>query len=63
MSVRRPRQRDLFESDQTLPEMLPDQRGKVMVLLQALLLEAAVGRAIDQNATTSEEAGDDEDRA
>ena len=40
-----------------------DQRGKVMVLLQALLLEAAVERAIDQDATTNEEAGDDEDRA
>jgi hypothetical protein len=63
MSVRRPHQRDLFESDQTLPEMLPDQRGKVMVLLQAFLLEAAVERAIDQDATTNEEAGDDEDRA
>jgi hypothetical protein len=36
MSVRRPHQRDLFESKQTLPEMVPDQRGKVMVLLQAL---------------------------
>ena len=43
--------------------MLPDQRGKVMVLLQALLLEAAVERAIDQDAPTNEEAGDDEDRA
>jgi hypothetical protein len=63
MSVRRPHQRDLFESKQTLPEMLPDQRGKVMVLLQALLLEAAVERAIDQDAPTNEEAGDDEDRA
>ena len=39
MSVRRTHQRDLFESKQTLPEMLPDQRGKVMVLLQAFLLE------------------------
>ena len=63
MSVRRPHQRDLFESDQTLPEMLPDQRGKVLALLQALLLEAAAERAIDRDATTSEEAGDDEDRA
>ncbi len=63
MSVRRPHQRDLFESDQTLPEMLPDQRGKVMVLLQALLLEAAVEPAIDQDAPTNEEAGDDQDRA
>ena len=62
MSVRRPHQRDLFESKQTLPERLPDQRGKVMVLLQALLLEAAVERAIDQDAS-NEEAGDDEDRA
>ncbi len=63
MSVRRTHQRDLFESKQTLPEMLPDQRGKVMVLLQALLLEAAVEPAIDQDATTNEEAGDDQDRA
>jgi hypothetical protein len=41
----------------------PDQRGKVMALLQVLLLEAAVERAIDQDATTNEEAGDDGDRA
>ena len=63
MTARRPCQRDLFESFQTLPEMLPDQRGKVLALLQALLLEAAAERAIDQDATTNEEAGDDEDRA
>jgi hypothetical protein len=62
MRAQRRCQRDLFQSDEPPPEMQPDQRGKIMTLLQVLLLEAAAERATEGD-TTDREAGDDDDRA
>ena len=63
MRAQRRCQRDLFQSDEPPPEMQPDQRGKIMALLQVLLLEAAAERAMEEGDTADQEAGDDDDRA
>jgi hypothetical protein len=41
MRTERRRQRDLFESNRPLRNLVPDQRAKITALLQALLIEAA----------------------
>ncbi len=63
MRAQRHCQRDLFQSDKPPPEMQPEQRGKIMALLQTLLLEAAAERAMAKDDTTERETGDDDDHA
>jgi hypothetical protein len=53
---RRRQPRDLFESDRPLPTIAPDLRAKITALVQALLIEATVGRTT----TIGGEACDDE---
>jgi hypothetical protein len=62
MRTERRRQRDLFDSREPLPEMMPAQRAKVTALLQALLIEAVTERAAESQDPVSEEVCDDEDR-
>jgi hypothetical protein len=63
MRTERRRQRDLFDSQRPLPEMMPGQRAKVTALIQALLIEAATERAAKSQDTVGEEVCDDEDRS
>ena len=58
MRTERRRQRDLFESNRPLRNLVPDQRAKITALLQALLIEAAA-----EIQDTAEEVRDDEDRS
>jgi hypothetical protein len=59
MRTERRRQRDLFESNRPLRNLVPDQRAKITALLQALLIEAAA----EIQDTAGEEVGNDEDRS
>ena len=59
MRTERRRQRDLFESNRPLRNLVPDQRAKITALLQALLIEAAA----EIQDTAGEEARNDEDRS
>ena len=45
MRTERHRQRDLFESDRPLPKIASDLPAKIVTLVQALLIEATIGRA------------------
>ena len=58
MRTERRRQRDLFENNRSLRNLVPDQRAKIAALLQALLIEAAA-----EIQDTAEEGRDDEDRS
>ena len=59
MRTERHRQRDLFESNRPLRNLVPDQRAKITALLQALLIEAAA----EIQDTAGEEVRNDEDRS
>jgi hypothetical protein len=59
MRTERRRQRDLFESNRPLRNLVPDQRAKITALLQALLTEAAA----EIQDTAGEEVRNDEDRS
>jgi|GEM_PF-6993449 hypothetical protein len=59
MRTERRRQRDLFESNRPLRNLVPDQRAKITALLQALLIEAAA----EIQDTAGEEVRNDEDRS
>ena len=59
MRTERRRQRDLFESNRPLRNLLPGQRAKITALLQALLIEAAA----EIQDTAGEEVRNDEDRS
>ena len=59
MRTERRRQRDLFESNRPLRNLVPDQRAKITALLQALLNEAAA----EIQDTAGEEVRNDEDRS
>jgi len=61
MRTERHRQRDLFESDRPLPKIAPDLRAKVMTLVQALLIEATIGRATAAQDAIGGEVSNDED--
>ncbi len=61
MRTERRRQRDLFEGDRSSPKIAPDLRAKIMVLVQVLLIEGAIGRATEVQDTIGGEACDDED--
>ena len=61
MRTERRRQRDLFESDRPLPKMAPDLHAKITALVQALLIEGAIGSATEVQDTIGGEACDDED--
>lgn len=56
-------QPDLFQTDPPPLELLPEQRDKLMALLQVLLLEAAAERTTEKDDRAGEETGDDKDRA
>ena len=61
----RGRQRDLFDETPQTAELRPELRGKVALLLQALLTEAAGVRPhrTESAARDGGEAGDDQDHA
>ena len=59
MRTQRRRQRDLFESNRPLRNLVLDQRAKITALLQALLIEAAA----EIQDTAGAEVRDDQDRS
>ena len=58
-------QRDLFEPQRTTPELRPDLRTKLTLLLRLLLTEAAgvVGQPAPTGDRDDEEEGDEQDHA